>query len=126
MEAEFTIVLDIPIYIARYNGIINLREESIEEANSPILPIPCTAIFGDGLNLGATVFNSSLKLARNEQANSAFRSTRLQGALLGTCQIRSVFCAIIGAVGVLHLNHIGECCVGRREDDSLYISSGPF
>ena len=66
MEAEVTIVFDIPIYIARYDGIIRLREESIEEGNSPILPIPCTAILGDGLNLGPAAFNSSLKLARNE------------------------------------------------------------
>lgn len=66
MEAEVTIVFDIPIYIARYNGIIRLREERIEEANSPILPISCTAILGNSLNLGTAAFNSSLKLARNE------------------------------------------------------------
>ena len=91
VEAEVTIVFDIPIYIARYNGMIRLREESNEEASSPILPIPCTAIFGDDSNLGTAALNSSLKLVRNEEANSALRSTRLQGVLLGTCQICSVF-----------------------------------
>ena len=91
MEAEVTIIFDIPVYIARHNGKIRLREESIKEANSPILPIPCTAILGDGLNLGTAAFNSGLKLVRNEEANSALRSTRLQGALLGTCHSGSVF-----------------------------------
>ncbi|SRR5258706_8648239 len=113
---------------------LRLREESAEEAGPPIFPIPGAAILGDGLNLGTAALNSSLKLARNEQANSTLRSTRLQGALLGTCQSRSVLLLTmasatfdaIRSLSVFRWGHTGERCVDRREDDGLYIFSGPL
>lgn len=122
MEAEVTIVFDIPIYIARYNGIIRLREEGIEEGDSPILPIPRTAILGDDLDLGTTTLNSSLELGRNEQSNSALMFTRLQGALLSARQIRGVLRSttatttfdavrLLGLLSILRWRHTGERCV---------------
>lgn len=120
METEVTIVFDIPIDITRCNAIIRLRAESIDEVNSPVLPIPCTAIPGDSLNLGTAEFNSSFKLVRSEQADSALSFLRLQSDLLGIRQSRSVLLRFtmatttFDAVGWLSVlwRHTGERGVG--------------
>ena len=128
METEVTIVFDIPIDITRCNVIIRLREGRIDEVNSPILPVPCTTIPGDSLNLGTAEFDSSFKLVRSEQANSTLSFLWLQSDLLGIRQSRSVLrftmaTTTFDAVGLLSIlwRHTGE-----RGVDSDAVAIGPY